>query len=133
MSKEMAKINPDMLMLSDDQTPKIGASLSQSKRRKISIVGIKPNLPDLNVKPFYDFDEEEKGEITKTFQNLAGADSNWEMFDKDFKTFQKLPKVPSSDYCFFHSDKETISVGTQLIVIGREIGNCGVSLRARES
>ena len=37
MSKEMVKINPDMLMLSDDQTPKIGASLSQSKRRKISI------------------------------------------------------------------------------------------------
>nr|VDC66821.1 unnamed protein product [Brassica rapa] len=30
------------------------------------------------------------------------------MFDKDFKTFQRLPKVPSSDYCFFHSDKETI-------------------------
>jgi len=189
MSKEMVKINPDMLMLSDDQTPKIGASLSQSKRRKISIVGIKPNIPDLNVKPCYDSDEEEKGEITKTFQNLAGlkshdgcyvhhkllyeleveifarlpcfeywklqflnkkflqllksgeifrvrqekglvkpyvilhsgADSNWEMFDKDFKNFQKLPKVPSSDYCFFHSDKETISVGTQLIVIGREI------------
>ncbi|KAH0885682.1 hypothetical protein HID58_061778, partial [Brassica napus] len=189
MSKEMAKINPDMLMLSDDQTPKIGASLSQSKRRKISIVGIKPNIPDLNVKPCYDSDDEEKGEITKTFQNLAGlkshdgcyvhhkllyeleveifarlpcfeywklrflnkkllkllksgeifrvrqekglvkpyvilhsgAESNWEMFDKDFKTFQKLPKVPSSDYCFFHSDKETISVGTQLIVIGREI------------
>ncbi|WZZ53626.1 hypothetical protein YC2023_053734 [Brassica napus] len=174
----MAKINPDMLMLSDDQTPKIGASLSQSKRRKISIVGIKPNIPDLNVKPCYDSDDEEKGEITKTFQNLAGlkshdgcyvhhkllyeleveifarlpcfeywklrflnkkllkllksgeifrvrqekglvkpyvilhsgAESNWEMFDKDFKTFQKLPKVPSSDYCFFHSDKETISV-----------------------
>nr|VDD11898.1 unnamed protein product [Brassica oleracea] len=189
MSKEMAKINPDMLMLSDDQTPKIGASLSQSKRRKISIVGIKPNIPDLNVKPCYDSDDEEKGEITKTFQNLAGlkshdgcyvhhkflyeleveifarlpcfeywklrflnkkflkllksgeifrvrqekglvkpyvilhsgAESNWEMFDKDFKTFQKLPKVPSSDYCFFHNDKETISVGTQLIVIGREI------------
>nr|VDD13182.1 unnamed protein product [Brassica oleracea] len=43
------------------------------------------------------------------------------MFDKDFKTFRRLPKVPSSDYCFFHSDKETVSVGTQLIVIGREI------------
>uniref|UniRef100_A0A0D2ZZW4 F-box associated domain-containing protein n=1 Tax=Brassica oleracea var. oleracea TaxID=109376 RepID=A0A0D2ZZW4_BRAOL len=50
-----------------------------------------------------------------------GAVSNWEMFDKDFKTFRRLPKVPSSDYCFFHSDKETVSVGTQLIVIGREI------------
>ncbi|KAF2603367.1 hypothetical protein F2Q70_00027412 [Brassica cretica] len=189
MSKQMAKINPDMLMRSDDQTPKIGASLSQSKRRKISNVGIKPNIPDLSVKPCYDSDEEQNGEITKTFQNLAclkshdgcyvhhkllseleveifahlpcfeywklqflnkkflqllksgeifrvrqekglvkhyvilhsGAESNWEIFDKDFKTFQKLPKVPSSDYCFFQSDKETISVGTQLIVTGREI------------
>ncbi|CAG7870211.1 unnamed protein product [Brassica rapa] len=189
MSKDMAKINQDMLMLRDDQTPKVGASLSQSKRRKISIVGIKPNIPDLNVKPCYDSDEGEKGEVTNIFQNLAGlkshdgcyvhhkllyeleveifarlpcfeywklqflnkkflqllksgeifrvrqekglvkpyvilhsgAGSNWEMFDKDFKTFQRLPKVPSSDYCFFHSDKETICVGTQLIVIGREI------------
>ncbi|CAG7870202.1 unnamed protein product [Brassica rapa] len=108
MSKDMAKINQDMLMLKDDQTPKVGASLSQSKRRKISIVGIKPNIPDLNVKPCYDSDEEEKGEVTNIFQNLAGAGSNWEMFDKEFKTFQRLPK-------------ETICVGTQLIVIGREI------------
>ncbi|KAG2286250.1 hypothetical protein Bca52824_045854 [Brassica carinata] len=153
------------------------------------MVGIKPHIPDLNVKPCSDSDEEEKGEIAKEFQNLAGlkthdacyvdhkllyeleveiiarlpcfeywklqflnkkflqllksceifrvreerglvkpyvilhsrAVSNWEMFDKDFKTFRRLPKVPSSDYCFFHSDKETVSVGTQLIVIGREI------------
>ncbi|CAN7136385.1 unnamed protein product, partial [Brassica rapa subsp. narinosa] len=130
MSKDMAKINRNMLMLRDDQTPKVRASLSQSKRRKISIVGIKPNIPDLNVKPCYDSDEEEKGEITKIFQNLAvkpyvilhsRAGSNWEMFGKDFKTFRRLPKVPSSDYCFFHSGKETICVGTHLIVIGREI------------
>uniref|UniRef100_A0A0D3D2N4 F-box associated domain-containing protein n=2 Tax=Brassica oleracea var. oleracea TaxID=109376 RepID=A0A0D3D2N4_BRAOL len=51
----------------------------------------------------------------------AGAESSWEIFDKDFKNFRSLPTIPSSDYCFFHSDKETISVGTQLIVIGREI------------
>ncbi|CAN7066259.1 unnamed protein product [Brassica rapa subsp. trilocularis] len=189
MSKEMAKINRDMLMLREDQAPKVEASLSQSEPRKISMVGIKPHILDLNVKPCSDSDEEEKGEIAKEFQNLAGlkthdacyvdhmllyeleveiiarlpcfeywklqflnkkflqllksceifrvrqekrlvkpyvilhsgAVSNWEMFDKDFKTFQRLPKVPSSDYCFFHSDKETVSVGTQLIVIGREI------------
>ncbi|CAN6839375.1 unnamed protein product [Brassica oleracea] len=72
----MAKINPDILMLSDDQTPKNGASLNQSKRRKISIAGIKPNIPDLNVKPCHDSDEEEKGDITKTFQNLAGLKSH---------------------------------------------------------
>ncbi|KAF8103622.1 hypothetical protein N665_0187s0023 [Sinapis alba] len=189
MSKEVAKTNRDMLMLKEDQAPKVGASLSQSKRRNISIVGIKPIIPDLNVKPCSDSDEEEKGEITKAFQNFAGlkshdacyvdhkilyeleveiiarlpcfeywklqflnkkflellksceifrvrqerglvnpyvilhsgAESNWEMFDKDFKTFRRLPKVPSSDYCFFFSDKETISVGIQMDGIGNPI------------
>ncbi|WZZ07935.1 hypothetical protein YC2023_093856 [Brassica napus] len=174
----MAKIIRDVLMLREDQAPKVGASLSRSEPRKILMVGIKPHIPDLNVKPCSDSDEEEKGEIAKEFQNLAGlkthdacyvnnkllyeleveiiarlpcfeywklqflnkkflqllksceifrvrqekgfvkphvilhsgAVSNWEMFDKDFKTFRRLPKVPSSDYCFFHSDKETISV-----------------------
>ncbi|KAF8103624.1 hypothetical protein N665_0187s0025 [Sinapis alba] len=189
MSKEVAKIKRVMLMLKEDQDHKVGPSLSQSKRRNISIVGIKPIIPDLKVKPCSDSDEEEKGEITKAFQNFAGlkshdacyvdhkllyeieveiivrlpcfeywklqflnkkflellksceifrvrqerglvnpyvilhpwAEYNWEMFDKDFKTFRRIPKVPSSDYCFFFSDKERISVGTQLIVIGREI------------
>ncbi|CAF2086004.1 unnamed protein product, partial [Brassica napus] len=65
-----------MLMLRDDQTPKVGASLSQSKRMKILIVGIKPNIPDLNVKPCYDSDEKEKGEFTNIFQNFAGLKSH---------------------------------------------------------
>ena len=65
MSKEMAKINRDVLMLREDQAPKVGASLSQSEPRKISMVGIKPHIPDLNVKPCSDSDEEEKGEIAK--------------------------------------------------------------------
>ncbi|KAG2331761.1 hypothetical protein Bca4012_018636 [Brassica carinata] len=51
----------------------------------------------------------------------SGDESNWEMFDKDFKTFERLPKVSSSDYFFFYSNKEIVSVITQLIVIGREI------------
>ncbi|CAF1861929.1 unnamed protein product [Brassica napus] len=68
----MAKLNRDVLMLREDQAPKVGASLSQSEPRKISMVGIKPHIPDLNVKPCSDSDEEEKGEIAKEFQNLAG-------------------------------------------------------------
>ncbi|KAG2315604.1 hypothetical protein Bca52824_018726 [Brassica carinata] len=51
----------------------------------------------------------------------TGGRSSWQMFDKDFENFRRLPNVPSSDYTFFHSDKETISVGTQLIVIGTEL------------
>ncbi|CAF2280116.1 unnamed protein product [Brassica napus] len=161
----MAKINRNVLTVREDQAPKIGASLSQSEPRKISMVGIKPHIPDLNVKPCSDSNEEEKGEIGKAFQNLAGlkthdacyiiarlpcfeywklqflnkkflqllksceifrvrqerglvkpyvilhsgAVSNWEMFDKDFKTFRRLPKIPFSDYCFFYSGKETVS------------------------
>ncbi|KAG2286254.1 hypothetical protein Bca52824_045858 [Brassica carinata] len=152
------------------------------------MVGIKPHIPDLNVKPCSDSDEEEKGEIAKEFQNLAGLKTHdacyvdhkllyeleveiiarlpcfeyWKLqfLNKKFLQLLKsceifrvreerglvkpyvilhsglyligkclirilkpsrLPKVPSSDYCFFHSDKETVSVGTQLIVIGREI------------
>ncbi|KAF8103612.1 hypothetical protein N665_0187s0013 [Sinapis alba] len=142
MSKEVAKINRDMLMLKEDQAPKL---------ENISIVGIKPIIPDLNVKPCSDSDEEEKGEITKAFLNfavdhkllyqleveiiarppcfeywklqflnkmflellksceifrvilLSGTESNWEMFDKDFTTFRRLPKVSSRKFssgCF---------------------------------
>lgn len=60
MSKEMAKINQDMLMLREDQALKVGESLSQSKRRKISTVGVKPHVPDLNVKPCSDSDEKKE-------------------------------------------------------------------------
>ncbi|CAN7016952.1 unnamed protein product [Brassica oleracea var. botrytis] len=53
---------------------------------------------------------QEKGLVKPYVILHSGAESNLEMFDKDFKTFQKLPKVPSSNYCFFYSDKETVSV-----------------------
>ena len=64
---------------------------------------------------------QEKGLVKPYVILHSGAGSNWEMFDKDFKTFWRLPKVHSSHYCFFHTDKETICVGTHLIVIGRAI------------
>ncbi|KAJ4876138.1 Galactose oxidase/kelch repeat superfamily protein [Raphanus sativus] len=149
----MAKINQDMLMLREDQAPKVGESLSQSKRRKISTVGVKPHVPDLNISyepeveifarlPCFEYWKlqflnkknlqllrsceifrvsQERGLVKLHVILRSGSESNWEMFDKEFKTFRRLPKVPSSDYCFFRSDKETISVGIQLIVIGKEI------------
>ncbi|KAH0855528.1 hypothetical protein HID58_007928, partial [Brassica napus] len=91
MSKEMAKINRDVLMLREDQAPKVGASLSQSEPRKISMVGIKPHIPDLNVQPISDSTRKKEKE-------------------------RNCKRI--SESC---SDKETVSVGTQLIVIGREI------------
>ncbi|KAH0906209.1 hypothetical protein HID58_038036, partial [Brassica napus] len=101
MSKEMAKINRDMLMLREDQAPKVEASLSQSEPRKISM--LLKSCEIFRVR-------QEKGLVKPYVILHSGAVSNWEMFDKDFKTFQRLPKVPSSDYCFFHSDKETTVV-----------------------
>ncbi|KAG5375242.1 hypothetical protein IGI04_039838 [Brassica rapa subsp. trilocularis] len=109
-----------MLMLREDQAPKVEASLSQSEPRKISMFLNKKFLQLLKSCEIFRVRQEKR--LVKPYVILhSGAVSNWEMFDKDFKTFQRLPKVPSSDYCFFHSDKETVSVGTQLIVIGREI------------
>ncbi|KAG2242120.1 hypothetical protein Bca52824_096040 [Brassica carinata] len=145
----MAKLNRDVLMLREDQAPKV-ASLSQSEPRKISMVGIKPHIPDLNVKPCSDstrrnckrisescrfkthdacyvdhkllyeleveiiarlpcfeywklqflnkkflqlksceiFRREERGLVKPYVILHSGAVSNWEMFDKDFKTFE---------------------------------------------
>ncbi|VVB09454.1 unnamed protein product [Arabis nemorensis] len=52
---------------------------------------------------------------------MLRSDDNtrWTLFDKDFQSFQKLPKVPF-DYCFRCADRETICAGTQLIIVGRE-------------
>ncbi|KAL0670465.1 hypothetical protein Bca4012_033169 [Brassica carinata] len=129
------------------------------------MVGIKPHIPDLNVKPCSDSDEEEKGEIAKEFQNLAGLKTHdacyvdhkllyeleveiiarlpcFEYWKLQFLNKKFLQLLKSCEifrvreerglvkpYVILHSgavsnweiDKETVSVGTQLIVIGREI------------
>lgn len=60
MSKAEAKINQEMLMLANDQTPGIGASLGRSKKeRKLISVAIKPYIPDLNAEPCSDSEGEE--------------------------------------------------------------------------
>ncbi|VVB15797.1 unnamed protein product [Arabis nemorensis] len=51
---------------------------------------------------------------------LTSGNSRWTMVDKSFKNFRRLPEVPS-DICFLYCDKETISAGTQLIVVGKEV------------
>ncbi|KAG2298340.1 hypothetical protein Bca52824_034812 [Brassica carinata] len=51
---------------------------------------------------------------------LSSGDRRWTMFDEDFKIFQSLPKL-SSGINFFSGDKETTCVGTQLIVIGKDV------------
>ncbi|PRQ33622.1 putative F-box domain, galactose oxidase, beta-propeller [Rosa chinensis] len=44
----------------------------------------------------------------------------WEAYDPMRKKWMTLPKVPC-DECFNHADKESLAVGTQLLVFGREL------------
>ncbi|WJX28546.1 hypothetical protein P8452_17248 [Trifolium repens] len=44
----------------------------------------------------------------------------WEAFDPNRDRLMQLPKK-SSDVCFMQSDKESLAVGTELLVFGREI------------
>ncbi|XP_071734854.1 F-box/kelch-repeat protein At5g60570 [Rutidosis leptorrhynchoides] len=44
----------------------------------------------------------------------------WEGFDPISKNWMKLPKMPC-DECFNHADKESLAVGSELLVFGREL------------
>ncbi|KAM6586462.1 hypothetical protein CsatA_009067 [Cannabis sativa] len=44
----------------------------------------------------------------------------WEAFDPKTRRWRNLPKMPC-DYCFNCADKESLGVGTELLVFGREI------------
>ncbi|KAG7544039.1 Kelch repeat type 1 [Arabidopsis thaliana x Arabidopsis arenosa] len=61
----------------------------------------------------------ERGLVQPYVLMFWSGETCWAMFDKGFKNFRQLPEIPS-DFCFFSGDKETITAGTHLIVIGRE-------------
>lgn len=44
----------------------------------------------------------------------------WEAFDPVREKWMSLPKMPC-DECFNHADKESLAVGTELLVFGREL------------
>lgn len=44
----------------------------------------------------------------------------WEAFDPSHRRWMHLPRMPSND-CFMLSDKESLAVGTELLVFGMEI------------
>ncbi|CAK8563083.1 unnamed protein product [Lathyrus sativus] len=46
--------------------------------------------------------------------------STWEAFDPNRNRLMQLPRM-TSNVCFMHSDKESLAVGTELLVFGREI------------
>ncbi|OVA10155.1 Kelch repeat type 1 [Macleaya cordata] len=44
----------------------------------------------------------------------------WEAFDPTRNKWMTLPRIPCDD-CFNHADKESLTVGTELLVFGREL------------
>lgn len=44
----------------------------------------------------------------------------WEAFDPTRKEWMRLPNIPC-DECFKHADKESLAVGSELLVFGREM------------
>ncbi|XP_050870998.1 F-box/kelch-repeat protein SKIP11 [Lathyrus oleraceus] len=46
--------------------------------------------------------------------------STWEAFDPNRNRLMQLPRM-TCNTCFMHSDKESLAVGTELLVFGREI------------
>lgn len=44
----------------------------------------------------------------------------WEVFDPIRCCWKHLPRMPSND-CFMHSDKESLAVGTEILVFGKNI------------
>uniref|UniRef100_A0A0C9RS54 TSA: Wollemia nobilis Ref_Wollemi_Transcript_15573_1900 transcribed RNA sequence n=1 Tax=Wollemia nobilis TaxID=56998 RepID=A0A0C9RS54_9CONI len=51
---------------------------------------------------------------------LACSLVGWEVFDPKQQRWMRLPRMPSDD-CFNFADKESLAVGTELLVFGREI------------
>ncbi|ESQ46868.1 hypothetical protein EUTSA_v10028195mg [Eutrema salsugineum] len=148
MSKNEAKLNQEMLVLRKDQAPRTGANLSQSEPKGQEAGYAVPQLlEELKVEIFcrvscfdywkMQFLNKQVMQLLKTGEIFrmrrkhglvkpyvlihSGGETCWTMFDKDFENFGKLPTIPSDDGCFFYGDKETISAGAQLIVIGREV------------
>ncbi|RLM75522.1 uncharacterized protein C2845_PM15G22380 [Panicum miliaceum] len=76
--------------------------------------------------------------IVEHWVYLACSLMPWEAFDPNRKRWMRLPRMPC-DECFSCADKESLAVGTQLLVFGREIaivaGGCdknGQVLRSAE-
>ncbi|KAI4385507.1 hypothetical protein MLD38_003525 [Melastoma candidum] len=57
--------------------------------------------------------------VTEQWVYLVCDPRGWEAFDPNRNKWMKLPKIPC-DECFNHADKESLTVGHELLVFGRE-------------
>jgi hypothetical protein len=58
--------------------------------------------------------------VTEHWIYLACILMPWEAFDPARQRWMRLPRMPC-DECFTYADKESLAVGTQLLVFGREL------------
>ncbi|KAJ7980983.1 F-box/kelch-repeat protein [Quillaja saponaria] len=58
--------------------------------------------------------------IVEHWAYLVCDPRGWEAFDTQRKKWMTLPKIPC-DECFNHADKESLAVGSELLVFGREL------------
>ncbi|CAL1404302.1 unnamed protein product [Linum trigynum] len=58
--------------------------------------------------------------ITEHWVYLVCDPRGWEAFDPTRQKWMALPKIPC-DECFNHADKESLAVGNELLVFGREL------------
>lgn len=56
---------------------------------------------------------------------LACSLMPWEAFDPSRRRWMRLPRMPC-DECFSYADKESLAVGTQLLVFGRELSGFAI-------
>ncbi|KAG0469964.1 hypothetical protein HPP92_016055 [Vanilla planifolia] len=56
---------------------------------------------------------------------LACSLMPWEAFDPTRLRWMRLPRMPC-DECFSHADKESLAVGTELLVFGRELSGFAI-------
>lgn len=85
-----------------------------------------PSLSCLNkrfnllMKSGYLYELRKKLEIVENWVYMVCDPRGWEAFDPVRKKWIKLPKIPC-DECFNHADKESLAVGSELLVFGREL------------
>lgn len=60
-----------------------------------------------------------EGLVEEWVYMVATGQSEWQAFDPRSRRWTRLPPF-ESDYCFENCDKESFSVGTQLLVVGRD-------------
>ncbi|XP_058083976.1 F-box/kelch-repeat protein SKIP11-like [Magnolia sinica] len=58
--------------------------------------------------------------ISEQWVYISCSPLEWEAFDPDSRRWMRLPRMPPND-CFMLSDKESIAIGTDLLVFGKEV------------